>query len=132
MATRAFIGTYLGKLATRGLLDRVAGGRNILRTEVNCQYPDRRERVSVNHHGISTIDRFLRIRNECSPRPRLTRRQFRGTVVRTVGYIASALICSAFVHHVDHAWAFAIRVGLVTGIVTGVGLTGQSLHRILC
>jgi len=56
-------------------------------------------------------------------RPRLTRRQFWGTVVRTVGYIATALICSAFIHHVDHAWAFAIRVGLVTGIVTGVGVT---------
>jgi hypothetical protein len=56
-------------------------------------------------------------------RPRLTRRQFWGTVVRTVGYIASALVCSAFIHHVDHDWAFAIRVGLVTGIVTGVGVT---------
>jgi hypothetical protein len=55
--------------------------------------------------------------------PRLTRRQFWGTVVRTIGYIATALICSAFIHHVDHAWAFAIRVGLVTGIVTGVGAT---------
>jgi hypothetical protein len=58
-----------------------------------------------------------------SRRPRLTRRQFRGTVVRTVGYIATALICSAFIHHVDNAWSFAIRVGLVTGIVTGVGVT---------
>jgi hypothetical protein len=56
-------------------------------------------------------------------RPRLTRRQFWGTVVRTVGYIATALICSAFVHHVEHAWSFAIRVGLVTGVVTGVGAT---------
>jgi hypothetical protein len=56
-------------------------------------------------------------------RPRLTRRQFRGTVVRTIGYIATALICSAFIHHVEHAWSFAIRVGLVTGIVTGVGVT---------
>jgi hypothetical protein len=58
-----------------------------------------------------------------SRRPRLTRRQFRGTVIRTVGYMATALICSAFIHHVDHAWSFAIRVGLVTGIVTGVGVT---------
>jgi len=58
-----------------------------------------------------------------SRRPRLTRRQFWGTVVRTIGYIATALICSALVHHVDHAWPFAIRVGLVTGIVTGVGTT---------
>jgi len=58
-----------------------------------------------------------------SRRPRLTRRQFWGTVTRTAGYIVTALICSAFIHHVDHAWPFAIRVGLVTGIVTGVGAT---------
>jgi hypothetical protein len=58
-----------------------------------------------------------------SRRPRLTRRLFWGTVVRTIGYIATALVCSAFIRHVDHAWSFAIRVGLVTGIVTGVGVT---------
>src|SRR6266571_3971042 len=58
-----------------------------------------------------------------SRRPRLTRRQFWGTVIRTLGYMVTALICSAFIHHVDHAWSFAIRVGLVTGIVTGVGVT---------
>jgi hypothetical protein len=56
-----------------------------------------------------------------SRRPRLTRRQFWGTVVRTFGYSAAALICSALVHHVN--WSFAIRVGLVTGIVTGLGTT---------
>jgi hypothetical protein len=56
-----------------------------------------------------------------SRRPRLTRRQFWGTVVRTFGYFATALICSALVHHVN--WVFAIRVGLVTGIVTGLGQT---------
>jgi len=53
--------------------------------------------------------------------PHLLRRQFWGTVVRTVGFIATALICSAFV--VDHPISFALRVGLVTGIVTGVGQT---------
>lgn len=58
-----------------------------------------------------------------SRRPRLSRRQFWGTLVRTVGYIASALVCSAFIHHLDHPWSFAIRVGLVTGIVTAVGAT---------
>ena len=58
-----------------------------------------------------------------SRRPRLTRRQFWGTVVRTVGYICTALICSALVRNVDHIWSFAIRVGLVTGVVTGVGAT---------
>jgi hypothetical protein len=55
--------------------------------------------------------------------PRITRRQFRGTVIRTLGYMATALACSAFIHHVAHAWAFAVRVGVVTGIVTGVGIT---------
>jgi hypothetical protein len=58
-----------------------------------------------------------------SRRPRLSRRQYWGTLIRTVGYTVTALICSAFIHHVDHAWSFAIRVGLVTGIVTGVGTT---------
>jgi len=58
-----------------------------------------------------------------SRRPRLTRRRFWGTVVRTAGFMATALICSAFIRHVDHAWFFATRVGLVTGIVTGVGAT---------
>jgi hypothetical protein len=58
-----------------------------------------------------------------SRRPRLTPRQFWGTVIRTVGYIATALVCSVLVHRVDHAWSFATRVGLVTGLVTGVGAT---------
>jgi len=44
-------------------------------------------------------------------------------VVRSIGYIASSLICSVFIHHVDHPWAFAIRIGLVTGVVTGLGMT---------
>lgn len=58
-----------------------------------------------------------------SRRPRMSRRQFWGTVVRAFGYMATALVCSAFIHHVDHAWAFALRVGFVTGIVTGIGIT---------
>jgi len=58
-----------------------------------------------------------------SRRPRLSRRQLWGTVIRTVGYMVTALLCSAFIHHVDRAWLFAIRVGLVTGIVTAVGAT---------
>jgi hypothetical protein len=54
-------------------------------------------------------------------RPRLTRRQLWGVIARTIGYMATALICSAVVRHVDHAWSFAIRGGLVTGLVTTVG-----------
>ncbi len=62
---------------------------------------------------------------EAARRPRLSRRQFCGTVVRILGPMATALICSFFdfSHHLDHAWWFAIRVGLVIGIVTGVGAT---------
>ena len=56
-----------------------------------------------------------------SRRPRLTRRQFWGTVVRTVGYVVTALVCSVLAHRVEHGLSFAIRVGLVTGLVTGVG-----------
>ena len=54
-------------------------------------------------------------------RPRITRRHAWAILVRTVSYTATALLCSALVQHVDHAWAFAIRVGLVIGVVTGVG-----------
>ncbi len=60
---------------------------------------------------------------EAARRPRITRRQFWGTVVRTFGFMATALVCSFLAHHVDHAWWFSLRVGLVTGIVTGAGVT---------
>jgi hypothetical protein len=59
---------------------------------------------------------------EVSRRPRLTRRQFWGSVLRTIGYIAAALLCSALVRHVDHPWTFALRLGVVTGVVTTVGI----------
>jgi hypothetical protein len=58
-----------------------------------------------------------------SRRPRLTRRHARGVIVRTIGYTAAALLCSALVRHVEHPWSFALRGGLVTGLVTGVGIT---------
>jgi hypothetical protein len=58
-----------------------------------------------------------------SRRPRFSRRHFEGVVVRTIGYIAAAMICSGLVRHVDHAWQFALRVGLVTGVVTAIGTT---------
>lgn len=56
-------------------------------------------------------------------RSRLSRLYVRGTIFRTVGYTAAALICSVLVHHIDHAWIFALRIGLVTGLVTGIGFT---------
>ncbi len=57
-----------------------------------------------------------------SRRPRLSRRQMWAAAVRTVGYIATALVCSAFVQHLDHPWAFALRVGIVTGMITAAGV----------
>ena len=56
-------------------------------------------------------------------RPQITPRLFWATVVRTVGYTVTALVCSAFIRHLDHPWLFATRVGLVTGVVSGVGMT---------
>ena len=53
-------------------------------------------------------------------RPRITRRQFSATVVRMLGNLAAALVCSALVHHLEHPWLFALRLGLVTGLVTGI------------
>jgi len=55
-------------------------------------------------------------------RPHLSRRQFWGTVLRTVGYSAAALACSIFAQHLEHPWRFAVRVGVVTGLVTAVGI----------
>ena len=54
-------------------------------------------------------------------KPGITRRHAGGILVRTLGYTVTALLCCALVQHVDHAWAFAIRIGLVIGIVTGIG-----------
>jgi len=68
---------------------------------------------------------------EASRRPRITRRLFWGTVVRAFGYITTALVCSSLAHRIDHPWLFAIRVGLVTGLVTGRRNYAESLHRVL-
>jgi hypothetical protein len=56
-------------------------------------------------------------------RPRLSLRQAAAVVTRAVGYIVAALLCSVFVHHLDHPVLFAVRVGLVTGLITAIGGT---------
>ncbi len=55
-------------------------------------------------------------------RPRFSRRGVESTLLRTAGYMAAALLCSAVVRHVDHPWLFAWRLGGVTGLVTGLGM----------
>jgi putative flippase GtrA len=54
--------------------------------------------------------------------PSFTRMFVFSTLLRTVGYIVAALVCSALVQHVEHPWLFATRLGVVTGLVTGFGL----------
>ena len=94
-------------------------------------YPVVGERFAILFSMLITIGQVFAYSRGMRPaldyraalRPRLTRKQFWGTVVRAVGYIATALVCSALIHHVDHVWSFALRIGLVTGLVTGVGVT---------
>ena len=63
-------------------------------------------------------------------RPRLSRRQIWRTLIRVVGYMATALVCSVLVRHVDHPWTLALRLGLVTGLVTTVGAMVNPLSNI--
>lgn len=58
---------------------------------------------------------------QASRRPRFTMQQFTATLVRTAGYSATALLCGIFAQHLAHPWSFALRIGLVTGLVTGAG-----------
>ncbi|HEV8145545.1 MAG TPA: hypothetical protein VGP79_04160 [Bryobacteraceae bacterium] len=58
-----------------------------------------------------------------SGRPRFTVRQRWGALARTVGYTATALLCGALAGHLEHPWRFALRLGLVTGLVTASGIT---------
>jgi hypothetical protein len=53
---------------------------------------------------------------------RFTRVLLGSTALRTVGYIVAALLCSVLVRHVEHPWLFATRLGVVTGLVTGIGM----------
>jgi len=56
-----------------------------------------------------------------SRRPRLTGVMLLGSIVRTLGYIVTALICDALVRPVYNIESFALRVGLVTGVATTIG-----------
>jgi hypothetical protein len=72
---------------------------------------------------VIAYSRGLRPSLASTPRgPRFTRVFVWSTLMRTAGYIAAALLCSAVVRHVEHPWLFATRLGVVTGLVTGVGM----------
>jgi hypothetical protein len=55
-------------------------------------------------------------------RPRLTRKQWVGSVNRTIGQVAAALLCSFVAHRTQGALAYAVRVGLTSGIATAIGI----------
>jgi CDP-diglyceride synthetase len=86
-------------------------------------------RYAATFAALNTVGQIVAYMNGMRPsmdysaarRPRLTRRQIWGTVGRTLGFIAAAMACSALVRHVDHPWSFALRLGVVTGLVTTVG-----------
>ena len=72
--------------------------------------------ISAYARGVRPSSRYL------ETRPRYTRMYLSATVLRTIGYIAAALLCSRLVRHIDHPWLFATRLGVVTGLVTAVGM----------
>jgi len=74
--------------------------------------------VSAYARGVRPALQYM-----ASRRPRFTRALFWATVIRTAGYIVAALLCSTVVRHLEHPWLFATRLGVVTGVVTGVGMT---------
>ena len=92
-------------------------------------YPTVGARFAIAFGVFSTIGQIIAYARGVRPaldylaalRPRLSRRQLDAVLIRTVGYIIAALLCSVFVHHLDHPVRFALRVGLVTGLVTALG-----------
>ena len=55
-------------------------------------------------------------------RPRFTRKQLMAIIIRTFGYMGAALVCGVLFPHIEHPIDFAIRVGVTTGVVSGLGL----------
>ena len=92
-------------------------------------YPTVGLRFAVAFGSLSAVGQLIAYTRGVRPsmdyvanrRPRFTRQQFSATVMRAIGNIAAALVCSSFVHHVDHPVLFAVRVGFVTGLATAIG-----------
>jgi hypothetical protein len=73
--------------------------------------------VMAYSRGVRPSMRFI-----AASQPRFARVFLMSTLLRVTGYMAAALACSVFVRHVEHPWLFAARLGIVTGLVTGVGM----------
>jgi hypothetical protein len=90
-------------------------------------YPQVGLRFAIVYAALLTIGQVIAYSRGLRPsfrylssRPHITRLLLVSAALRTVGYIAAALVCSALVRHVEHPWLFAARLGVVTGLVTGV------------
>jgi|SRR5271166_2785509 len=97
-------------------------------------YPQVGLRFAIVYAGLLTGGQIIAYARGVRPSlasmdrgPRFTRVFLSSTALRTVGYIAAALVCSRLVRHIEHPWLFATRLGVVTGLVTGVGM-GFSPH----
>jgi hypothetical protein len=53
-------------------------------------------------------------------RPRMTKRQFFGVVIRTVGYAAAGYISALAAHQPANALSVGLKAGLVIGVVTAI------------
>ena len=76
--------------------------------------------VTGGQIGAYTLGVRPSMRYLSADHPHVTRVLFWAAVLRTLGYIAAALICSAVFRHID--WRFAARLGIITGLVTGFGM----------
>jgi hypothetical protein len=74
---------------------------------------------------VSAYSRGMRpsLDYEAARHARLTRRQKYGAVTRTVASIVAAFVCGVMFSRDDLGWPYAIRLGLVTGLVTAFGIT---------
>ncbi|HTW67652.1 MAG TPA: hypothetical protein VME17_23710 [Bryobacteraceae bacterium] len=94
-------------------------------------YPEVGIRFAALYAGLLTVGQVIAYTRGVRPslnysaalKPRFSGPGIRATLLRTAGYTAAALLCSTFVRHVNHPWLFALRLGLVTGVVTGAGMT---------
>lgn len=92
-------------------------------------YPEVGLNFAIVYGALITLGQVLAYTRGVRPslqymtsRPKVNRVLVWSTLARTAGYIVSALVCSVFVRHLEHPLLFATRLGIVTGLVTGVGM----------
>jgi len=112
------------KLAWEALFSAIRAGAFCL-----ALYPQVGLRFAIVYGALLTFGQVLTYTRGVRPslqylasRPKVNRVLFWASLSRTAGYFASALVCSVFVRHLEHPLLFSMRLGVVTGVVTGVGM----------